>query len=651
VSPRARPPTLHVDGYVRVSQVRGRKGPRFISPVVQEEEIRGWAASRGAVVLTVFEELDESGLRADRPLLEAAVQRVEDGISEGIVVSKLDRFGRSLLHGLKTVERIRAAGGTFVSVQDGFDVSTDTGKLILRLLLSFAEWDVDRMRSTWEVAQAKAIGRGVQPGKLAPWGYRRTRAGRLRPDPIAGPLVGEVFRMRAAGRSQTEIARFMQTKGVLTSRGNAGWTAAAICNITHNRVYLGEVHWGAYLNAHAHAPLTDPATWEAAQHPNPWRVVGRCPEQMLLCGLVRCASCCMSLRADPYSVPPMYGCRAHSSRGDCPGPAAVRADVLETYVETVVLELLRRRRGPALAAAELAQDKLNAADAALVRYRDSDTVSRVLGEERFTAGLAVRVERVRGARLQVAGLREKAAIHALPPVAELEAGWTDLAISARREVIRSVLDAVFVTPGRELVGSRVFLCPVGTGPRMLPTNGGYKATGPRPFKPGRSTIPPPRGWALYAWPPKRIKADLKRFTRDRTVWPTAEEFRRAGLERLHLQVRLSAGERMWAHHLGLEFPVPSHEELWTDARIRAALALYLPGKECWPVVATFAADGQVPLLSALSRTGGQKRWGPEFPAIRTRRQGQHGRRPTPTTAGSGPVDIGMPDNARRASRT
>jgi DNA invertase Pin-like site-specific DNA recombinase len=88
-----------VDGYVRVSQVNDRAGGRFISPVVQRDAIEGWARLHGAVVGEVFEEFDESGARTDRPLLERAIARVENGESNGIAVSKLDRFGRSLLDG------------------------------------------------------------------------------------------------------------------------------------------------------------------------------------------------------------------------------------------------------------------------------------------------------------------------------------------------------------------------------------------------------------------------------------------------------------------------------------------------------------------------------------------------------------------------
>jgi DNA invertase Pin-like site-specific DNA recombinase len=63
----------------------------------------------------IFEELDQSGARDDRPKLAEAIARVEAGQSDGLVVSELDRFGRSRVHGLAAIERIHAAGGTFVS--------------------------------------------------------------------------------------------------------------------------------------------------------------------------------------------------------------------------------------------------------------------------------------------------------------------------------------------------------------------------------------------------------------------------------------------------------------------------------------------------------------------------------------------------------
>jgi DNA invertase Pin-like site-specific DNA recombinase len=127
-----------------VSQTAGRSGASFISPVVQREQIHGWAQAHGRVIGEIFEELDESGARPDRPMLLRAIERIEAGRSEGLVVAKLDRFGRSLRHGLAAIERIQAAKGTVVSVQDGLDLNTDTGKLVFHILLSMGEWELER---------------------------------------------------------------------------------------------------------------------------------------------------------------------------------------------------------------------------------------------------------------------------------------------------------------------------------------------------------------------------------------------------------------------------------------------------------------------------------------------------------------------------
>jgi len=152
---------LAVDGYVRVSKVGGRASRRFISPALQREQIHAWANLQGARVLEVFEELDESGARADRPLLQEAIRRVEAGVSQGVVVAVLDRFGRSLVDSLALIDRIQVAGGTFAAVQNGLDLTTDTGRLVLRIMLSLAEYELDRVRSNWDAARAHAIARGV----------------------------------------------------------------------------------------------------------------------------------------------------------------------------------------------------------------------------------------------------------------------------------------------------------------------------------------------------------------------------------------------------------------------------------------------------------------------------------------------------------
>src|SRR3954454_19057542 len=106
---------MRLDGYIRVSQVRGREGDSFISPAQQRDKITAWIEAYGHELAAVHEELDESGARRDRPKLLEALERVERGDTHGIVVAKLDRLGRTLIDGVQYIQRIQDAGGVFVS--------------------------------------------------------------------------------------------------------------------------------------------------------------------------------------------------------------------------------------------------------------------------------------------------------------------------------------------------------------------------------------------------------------------------------------------------------------------------------------------------------------------------------------------------------
>jgi site-specific DNA recombinase len=309
-----------VDGYVRVSQVGGRRGERFISATVQRERIEAWVTLHGAWLGEVFEELDESGGRRDRPLLLRAIRRVETGESRGIVVAKLDRFGRSLIDGLGAIERITAAGGTLVSVEDGFDLGTDTGRLVYRIMLSMAEWELDRVRANWLAARQKAVDRGVYPGR-PPTGYRRDRRGKLVGDPVLGPVVTRLFELRAEGMPVGTLADRLTQSGVATVRGHRGWVLSTVRGILRNRIYLGELRYGGCFKPRAHAPLTDPATWARAQRPDERPKEHGHLAPVLLRGMVRCARCrrvMVSTRSQRGDR--LYRCRAQSSSGRCPIP-------------------------------------------------------------------------------------------------------------------------------------------------------------------------------------------------------------------------------------------------------------------------------------------------------------------------------------------
>jgi DNA invertase Pin-like site-specific DNA recombinase len=610
---------LLVTGYLRVSRVGLRRGPRFISPAVQREGIEAWATSRGAQLLDVFCELDQSGARADRPLLEQAIEQIELGASQGLVVWRVDRFSRSLSDGLNIIRRVTSTGGEFYSVHDGFDTSTESGRLMLRILLSLGETDIERARTNFEIAHLKALERGTFQGAYVAVGYRRTRTGRLRPHPRTGPIVTELYNRRAEGHSVQQLCRWLEQHDVPSPKGNPRWVNTTLAYLLGRRVYLGELSWRGNVNEHAHPALTDPATWEAAQRPRQ-RTYDWTRSPSLLCGLVRCASCCMTMGANRPKGRPggrstaYYLCRGESASGPCPSPARMTAQYLEPYVETAVLELLRRRRRAPQAALQAAERALNRAERDLAAYRDSPRLLHILGEADFAAGLHVRADRARHARAHFAAERARHRVHGLPPIDVLELRWPTMTTEARREIVAAALDCVFVKPGRLAIEERVIICPRGTGPARLPRPGD-RGTGARPYTPPKRLNTATAHRSAYLWSRTRIQRELRAFLRDHDRWPSRQAFHDAGHTRLYLNIVLGDGEHYWALRCKRPLDDQHAHAPWTEQRIHDTLALYLADKPRWPTYAEFSRDGMRSLRQAIITTGGVANWQPRFPDI------------------------------------
>jgi site-specific DNA recombinase len=129
--------TLPLDIYVRVSDVKGREGDSYISPSEQEDKCRAAAAARPVPfeVGEVFVEENVSGAKMQRPLLDEAIQRIRDKVSGGIIVARIDRFGRTVVGALETLDEINEAGGVVVTADFEFDTSTPAGEMVLTIML------------------------------------------------------------------------------------------------------------------------------------------------------------------------------------------------------------------------------------------------------------------------------------------------------------------------------------------------------------------------------------------------------------------------------------------------------------------------------------------------------------------------------------
>jgi DNA invertase Pin-like site-specific DNA recombinase len=435
-------------GYIRVSRIAGREGDSFISPDVQRERIEAHAKAHGHEVVSWETDLDQPGSRYMRPGFQRALEAVERGEANGVIVARLDRFARSVAGAAQAVARLEASGGVLVAVDLGLDTSTPAGKLMRNVLMALAEFELDRIRESWQSAREHAITRGIHISKVPPVGYRRGEDRRLEPDPVAGPVVREVLLRRARGHSWDSLCAYLD--GALPRPNGGAWTRQTVTSMVARRTYLGEAHAGSTSNPDAHEPLVSRSEWEAAQQ----RPRSRRPRSTaLLSRIIRCSACGYAMtRGEGGSRGYWnYRCRKRHSTGLCPSPARISVLKADGFVWRSVEQFVRD--GAATLQSEenrtLAEDRyaeaiteVERAEQELAAWTSNELVS-VLGEETFIAGYRQRDAALLQAKEAVSSCGSSI-VEMPPPDFDFDA----LNAEERRTLIDILIERIEVDRGR-----------------------------------------------------------------------------------------------------------------------------------------------------------------------------------------------------------
>lgn len=104
-----------------------------------------------------------SGASKERPNLNAMLEQCRTG--DTIVIYKLDRLGRSLIHLVNLVNKLMEDGIHLQSLTDNIDTSTSQGKLMFNVFASLAEFERDLIRERTQAGLKAARARGRLGGR------------------------------------------------------------------------------------------------------------------------------------------------------------------------------------------------------------------------------------------------------------------------------------------------------------------------------------------------------------------------------------------------------------------------------------------------------------------------------------------------------
>lgn len=127
----------------------------------QKLEIQKGALDRDGCAI-IFEEKRSASKRNDREQLELALKVLTKG--DTLVVTRLDRLGRSLRDLANIVHEIESVGANLRVIEQSVDTGTSAGRAFFGMLAVFAQFETDVRRERQAEGIAKAKNAGVYTG-------------------------------------------------------------------------------------------------------------------------------------------------------------------------------------------------------------------------------------------------------------------------------------------------------------------------------------------------------------------------------------------------------------------------------------------------------------------------------------------------------
>jgi site-specific DNA recombinase len=237
------------------------------SAYITSQRHKGWSELPAS-----YDDAAQSGGTIDRPALQTLLRDIENNRVDVIVIYKIDRLTRSLADFVRLMDLFDRYHVSFVSVTQSFDTSDSMGRLILNILLTFAQFEREMISDRIRDKAAAMRKKGKHIGGSPPYGYDVVDR-RLVINPIEADNVRSIYRRFLELGSYQAVQRELKAEGFLNKRWTTrtgkvrGGTPASngmIYNLLGNPLYLGKVAYGGELFEGEHDAIITEDTWMAA---------------------------------------------------------------------------------------------------------------------------------------------------------------------------------------------------------------------------------------------------------------------------------------------------------------------------------------------------------------------------------------------------
>jgi site-specific DNA recombinase len=226
--------------YIRVSTEDQAKFG--ISLIAQQEALENYCKALGFEVYKIYKDEGKSGKDlTHRPAMQEMLKDAELHKFGAIFIYKLDRFSRSLMDLITTIEKLRGLGIDFVSLQDKIETTSASGKLMFHVISAFAEFErnVTSERTKFTMSKKARDGNIVS---RAPFGYKIFDKKLILAENSF--IVPEIYH------------NFINNSISLTQLSKKyGLSVNGLKKVLSNKTYLGKIKFNGEATQGSHQPL------------------------------------------------------------------------------------------------------------------------------------------------------------------------------------------------------------------------------------------------------------------------------------------------------------------------------------------------------------------------------------------------------------
>ena len=264
--------------YTRKSTEEGLE-QAFNSLDAQRESAQAYIASQqheGWIALP--DRYDDGGFTGgnmERPALRRLFADIAAGRIDCVIVYKVDRLSRSLLDFAKMMETFDKHQVAFVSVTQQFNTATSMGRLILNVLLSFAQFEREIISERTRDKIAASRRKGKWSGGMPILGYDvDARSTKLMVHEEEAVQVRNLFELYLRYQSLGLLVAELQRRGWLNKRwvtrkghvrGGNLFTKASLHRLLTNVAYIGRIKYKSEVHQGEQPAIVDKALWDQVQ--------------------------------------------------------------------------------------------------------------------------------------------------------------------------------------------------------------------------------------------------------------------------------------------------------------------------------------------------------------------------------------------------